>query len=141
MPLDFPGLVLDASALLALVLTDEEGGEVEELTQDIIRRNGQLLVPPLFWYEVLNGLAAACIRSRITQEELSAIESDLSVLPVSVDQSPPVFVRQRIREYALRYSLTVYDAAYVELAARYRLPLKTFDAHILALKETFSFIR
>jgi predicted nucleic acid-binding protein len=46
MPFDFPGLVLDASALLTLVLTDEEGDEVEELIQDIIRRNGQLLVPP-----------------------------------------------------------------------------------------------
>jgi predicted nucleic acid-binding protein len=138
--MDFPGIVLDASALLAFVLSDEEGQVVEDLMHEIVEHNGQILVPALFWFEVSNSLVTAVRRSRITADELSAIEADISVLPISAEQSPTPFTRQRIREFSLRHNLSAYDAAYLELAARYDLRLKTFDTHLLTLQETFDFI-
>jgi len=138
--MDFPGIVVDASAMLALCLPDEHGNEIEEIIQKIIRKNGQILVPPLFWYEVYNGLLFAGKRGRLTEDEMLGIESDMAMLPIICDQPPPLFVRQRIRDFANRHSLTIYDASYLELAARYGLRLKTFDPHLLGLRDHFDFI-
>ena len=137
---EVPALILDASAFLALFLPDEIGKEIELVIKDIVRKNGQIIVPPLFWYEVLNGLSASFLRGRITEEELDSVEADMSVLPIVSDHLPTPFIRKRIRDYAVRYRLSVYDAAYLELAARFRLPLKTLDKHLLGLKKEFGFI-
>ena len=137
---EVPALVIDASAFLALFLPDESGKKIEVLIREIVRKNGQLLVPPLFWYEVLNGLAASLRRGRITGEELDSIEADMSVLPIACDYLPTPFIRKRIRDYAVRYRLSIYDAAYLELATRSRLPLKTLDKHLLGLREEFACI-
>jgi len=137
---EFSGIVFDASAMLAIGLPDEKGQEVEGLLHKVLKQNGQILVPPLFWYEVLNGLVMALNKNRISGNEILVIEADLAALPIASDQAPPAFVRQRIREYALRYNLSFYDASYLELAERFDLPLKTFDSHLLELKDTFKTI-
>jgi len=38
----------------------------------------------------------------------------------------------RMMSFATRYSLSAYDAAYLELADRLQCPLLTFDAKLLA---------
>jgi predicted nucleic acid-binding protein len=134
---DLPVVVMDASASLALALSEDRGLEVEDVLADIIARNGQVLVPPLFWYEVMNGLLMAVRRGRISSEDLRAIEADFYRLPLSPDQTPSAFIRQRIRELALGHHLTFYDASYLELALRYTVPLLTMDGHLLALEDCY----
>lgn len=130
-------VVLDASAMLSLILSEDSGPLVESCIRSVLSMNGQLLVPPLFWYEIINGLISAVKRSRIQKEELTAIEADITVLPISIDIIPPAFIRQRIRELALDHNLTGYDASYLELANRYQLKLITLDDHLLGLRKTY----
>ncbi len=128
--INFPGIVLDTSAAMALFLQEEEGIQLEEIINNIINANGQIFVPSLFWFEVGNTLISAVNRKRITQDEIQGIEFDISELPIVTDALPDLSVRIRIREIAILKKLTYYDASYVELAKRLQLPLKSFDKKI-----------
>ncbi len=134
--MDFPALVLDTSAAMALFLQEKEGLQIEEILNNLIASNGQIFVPTLFWYEVGNTLVSAKNRKRITIEELRGIEIDLAELPIVTDPLPDQSTRIHIREIALSKKLTFYDAAYVELSFRLQLPLKSFDKKVIfALRE------
>ena len=130
--MSIPALVLDTSAAMALFLQEEEGYQIEETLKELIASNGQIYVPSLFWYEVGNTLVRALNRKRLTIEELRGIEIDLSELPIVTDPLPDAAVRIRIREIAVSKKLTFYDAAYMELALRLQLPLKSFDKRMMA---------
>lgn len=130
-------VVVDASAMLSLILSESSGPPIESCIRSVLSMNGQLLVPSLFWYEVINGLISAVKRSRIQKEELTAIEVDITALPISTDIIPPAFIRQRIRELSIDQNLTGYDASYLELANRYQLKLITLDEHLLSLRKIY----
>jgi len=127
-----PAFVLDTSAAMALFLQEKEGLLVEADLKEIINSNGQIFVPPLFWFEVGNTLVSAFNRKRITMEEIYGIEFDMSELPIVTDPVPDTAIRSRIREIAIRKNLTFYDASYVELSQRLQIPLKSFDKKVLA---------
>ena len=128
--MSIPALVLDTSAAMALFLQEKEGNQIEEILKNLLSSNGQIFVPALFWYEVGNTLVSALNRKQITIEELRGIEIDLAELPIVTDPLPDPAVRIRIREIAVSKKLTFYDAAYVELAQRLQLTLKSFDKRI-----------
>ena len=128
-----PAFVLDTSAAMALFLQEKEGLLVEADLKEIINSNGQIFVPPLFWFEVGNTLVSAFNRKRITMEEIYGIEFDMSELPIVTDPVPDTAIRSRIREIAIRKNLTFYDASYVELSQRLQIPLKSFDKKVLAV--------
>ena len=125
-------LVLDTSAAMALFLQEDEGKKLENDLKDLINMNGQIFVPSLFWYEAGNTLVTAFHRKRITMNEVRGIEIDLADLPIVTDSIPDANIRQRIRDIALEKHLTYYDAAYVELAKRFQLPLRSFDKQVIA---------
>ena len=133
----FPITAMDASAVLAMVLSEEEGPDVEAVITEISRGNGQILVPSLFWFEVMNGLIFAFRRGRILENDIRTIEANLAQLPFSTDEAPSAFIMQRVREYALEHDLTFYDAAYLELSQRYNVRLKTKDKHLLGLSPVY----
>jgi predicted nucleic acid-binding protein len=82
----------------------------------------------LLWaYEVGNGLVMAHRRRRITIQQVTDYLERLGELPITVDRLEPEAVL-RLPTLALQYGLTAYDAAYLELAIRLRLPLATQDA-------------
>ncbi|HVH77394.1 MAG TPA: type II toxin-antitoxin system VapC family toxin [Stellaceae bacterium] len=80
--------------------------------------------PSLWWFEVRNGLIMAERRGRLTEHETVRFLQDLSRLAIEMDPAPD---ESRALALARRHRLTVYDAAYLELAARERLPLATLD--------------
>jgi len=135
-----PEWVLDSSAALALVLSDEDGAEVQEIMAQAIASQEPVLVPALFWYETGNALLTAWRRQRISDEERLSIEQDLAALPILVDPSPDAQVRGAIRNMAESYRLTYYDASYLELALRKRRRLKSYDQDLLRLRPQFEFI-
>ena len=67
----FALIVLDASAALALLLTEPEGAEVAELINNTTSSNGQIFIPGIFWYELGNGLFSAENADRITSQSSS----------------------------------------------------------------------
>jgi predicted nucleic acid-binding protein len=120
-------LVVDASIALAWGLPDESSAYADAVLT-VVERDG-LRVPDLWPREVANGLVVAYRRWRITPADERAFLAALSHLRIDVEQPPsPLTVVRDATAAAMRYGLTAYDAAYVDLAAREGLRLATLDA-------------
>ena|SRR6266550_3007135 len=119
-------LVVDASVALAWALPDESS-EYADAVLAVVERDG-LRVPELWAREIANGLAVAYLRKRITSADEQAFLAGLSHLSIDVEQAAPALTVVRDgTAAAMRYGLTAYDAAYVDLASRERLTLATLD--------------
>ncbi len=117
-------LVLDGSITVAWALADEEG--IAGAILDRVRADGAR-VPSLWWYEVRNALIVNERRRRLTEVDTTAFLRDLSQLRIALDYEPD---ESRVLTLSRRHRLTVYDAAYLELAQRKVLPLATLDAEL-----------
>ena len=82
-------------------------------------------VPSLWRLEIANSLTAAVRRGKIDPEFRKAALADLGDLDIIVDAQTDLRAWNATLEFADRFLLTVYDAAYVELAQRRSLPLAT----------------
>jgi len=119
-------LVVDASVALAWALHDESSHYADAVLT-VVERDG-LRVPELWAREIANGLAIAYLRKRITSADESAFLLALSCLNIDLEEPVPAVTAIRNgTAAAMRYGLTVYDAAYVALAARENLTLATLD--------------
>jgi predicted nucleic acid-binding protein len=119
-------LVVDASVALAWALPDENSAYADAVLA-VVEREG-LCVPELWAREISNGLAVAYLRKRITTADERAFLAALSRLSIEVEKtSSALTVIRDGTAAAIRYGLTAYDAAYVDLASRERLPLATLD--------------
>ncbi len=119
-------LVVDASVALAWALPDESSAYAD-LVLGVVERAG-LRVPELWAREVANGLAVAYLRNRITPADERAFLVALSHLSIDVEE--PASALTVVRDgtaAAMRYGLTAYDAAYLDLASREQLILATLD--------------
>jgi predicted nucleic acid-binding protein len=117
------GLVLDSSIALSWCL--DEGG-TDQIQQEVA---GSGAIAPAHWpLEVANALLMAERRQRINAEFRNAALRDLATLPISLDGETSARAWDETLKLAEAYRLTAYDAAYLELAQRLRLPLATLDA-------------
>jgi predicted nucleic acid-binding protein len=123
-------LVLDSSATLAWIY-DEETTEAIRALFDRVADEGAM-VPALWRLEVANSLTVAIRRHRIDAEFRRAALADLALLDISTDQHTDGQAWSGTLHLADRYRLTVYDAAYLELAQRREVPLATLDKDLRA---------
>jgi predicted nucleic acid-binding protein len=66
-------------------------------------------------------------RKRISMELVQSFVNDLARLPVALQQTSADTVFDRVQRLSREYSLTAYDAAYLDLALDSGLPLATLD--------------
>jgi len=118
-------LILDSSATLAWIYGDEITEAIRRVF-DAIVDNGAL-VPTLWRLEVANSLTMAVRRRRIDSDFRRAALADLALLDITTDQQTDSYAWTDTLNLADRFQLTVYDAAYLELAQRRVLPLATLD--------------
>ena len=118
--------MLDSSATLAWCFEDERTEPLRQLLDQVVE-NGAV-VPSLWRFEVANGLQMAVRRKRIDESFRDRILGNLAKLEIRVDAESDVQVWSTSVRLAALYGLTVYDASYLELAQRRRLPLATQDA-------------
>jgi predicted nucleic acid-binding protein len=119
-------LVVDASVALAWALPDESSPYADAVLA-VVEQDG-LRVPELWARELANGLAVAYLRKRITAADENAFLLALSYLSIDVEEPvPAVGAVRNGTAAAMRYGLTAYDAAYVDLAVRENLTLATLD--------------
>ncbi len=119
-------IVLDASMTLAWLFEDEQTDQVLATINHVYM--GGASVPPLWRYEVANGLQMAIRRQRITPDYRTRCLDKIDELPITIDPEGLSEIWSTTIKLADLYRLTVYDAAYLELAQRRRLPLATLDA-------------
>jgi predicted nucleic acid-binding protein len=123
-------LVIDSSATLAWIYA-------EEATQNILQvfhrvtENGAW-VPSLWCLEVANVLEMGVRRGRHDAAFRDASLSDLALLPIQSDPDTQAHAWSATLRLAERHRLTLYDAAYLELALRRGLPLASLARDLRA---------
>jgi len=126
-------LVLDSSATLARLWEDETTEAVSRLFE-LIRDTGAW-VPSLWRLEVANALEMDVRRGRHVAEFRDGALADLALLPIQIDPETDRYAWDATLRLAGRHRLTLYDAAYLELALRRQLPLATLDRQLRAAAE------
>ena len=121
-------LVLDASAACSLCFEDEAGPAADQLLNAL--QAGEIWVPALFFWEVANVLLMAEKRSRLKAAERTAFLHLLENLQPQIDPASPTVIWHDVLNLAGQTGLTVYDAAYLELAMRLDLAIATGDRQI-----------
>ena len=122
--------VLDASMTLAWALPDETSRRADRFLAQA-SRNYMFWVPALWWYEVANALTMAERHHRLTEADRIRLIELYSMLPIQTDAIlNPDAVRQ-FHILAKEYTLSAYDAAYLELAQRRGLGLATLDQRLI----------
>jgi predicted nucleic acid-binding protein len=123
-------LVLDSSATLAWIFDEETTPAIRALFDRVADEGA--VVPALWRLEVANSLTVAVRRARIDVEFRRAALSDLALLDISTDQHTDSQAWAETLHLADSFRLTLYDAAYLELAQRRQLPLATVDQELHA---------
>jgi predicted nucleic acid-binding protein len=123
-------LVLDSSVTLAWLYSDELTDPVRTVFERVTA--SRAWVPSLWRLEVANSLHMAVRRRRIDAAFRDASLADLALLNLSADPDTDTFAWSTTLQLADRHALTLYDAAYLELALRLSLPLATLDQELRA---------
>ncbi|MCY7419099.1 MAG: type II toxin-antitoxin system VapC family toxin [Chloroflexi bacterium] len=116
------GLVIDASAVVALLTDDSATGR---WVADVVTGRS-LGAPELMPFEAANILRRLALSGVIDATAATLAHADL--LDLTVDLVPWRLLAGRAWE--LRANLTVYDAAYVALAEALEVPFLTLDGRI-----------
>jgi predicted nucleic acid-binding protein len=125
--------VMDATIAAAWALP-EENSELTDSLLTMCQIDGAM-VPILFWYEIRHILAQAERLQRITPADTVAFLHQLERLEIRLRDLGD---GEAILRLARVHQLSVYNAAYLELALRENLPLVSLDRALAmaAVKES-----
>jgi predicted nucleic acid-binding protein len=122
--------VLDCSVALAWCFHDEASPYADAVLARF--PNVHAIVPGIWPLEVANVLLVGERRKRCTPTDTAHWLGSLSALPIAVDDEAPTHVWNQILNLARTFSLSAYDATYLELALRRSIPLATLDDKLKA---------
>ena len=119
---------VDASLVVRILDADSAAVPVWER---LVHLDGDLIAPSLLHYEVANALHQQQ-RSRLVTAELAALQLDWC-LRLPIELHGDARLHSRALEIAHEHHLlATYDAYYVALAERFRVPLWTCDHRLAA---------
>lgn len=132
-------IVVDASAVGAALLPDEAGvvgGLVLKLSGE-----ADFIAPPHWPIELMSLILRASRRGRITAAERDEARGSAAQIIEFADIDSSIAAVQAL-DLAVRYNMSIYDAAYLALARSRRLPLLTKDRNLLriALQEEIELV-
>jgi predicted nucleic acid-binding protein len=117
--------VLDASVTACWAFADEDhpvaGAAFAHLQAE------EAVVPALWWFEVRNIFIVNERRGRIHERETEVFLGALAQFRIRIDREPE---QAEVLRMARSQVLSVYDAAYLELAYREKVPLATLDRRL-----------
>lgn len=120
--------IVDASVSAAWCLPDE--ATPYTLAALHATATGEVWVPALWLLEMANLLHSAQRRRRISAAKRVELVAGIGALRVQVCREPVALAT--LDALSTEHGLSAYDACYLELAVRRRLPLATLDAELLA---------
>ena len=121
------GFIADSSLGIAWVVPAQSSKGTDHLLEEVASGT-PLFVPALWMFETANALLVLLRRRKIDARHCSRARSDLNDLAPLIDDEGSRFALGKILELAEGHGLSVYDAAYLELALRKDLPLASRDA-------------
>jgi predicted nucleic acid-binding protein len=120
------GFIADSSVGVAWAVHSQASAATDELL-DRVAAGTPLVVPTLWPFEVANSLLVLLRRKKMLAEDRDRALGALAQLPLVVDDEGPRLALGRISELAGEHGLSVYDAVYLELSVRRKLPLASRD--------------
>ena len=121
-------IVLDASAVIELLLNTEAGSRVRDRISDPTE---SLHAPHLLAVEVTQVLRRYASSRSVTPEIAGAALEDLAALDIEHYAHEPLLPRV----WELRDNMTAYDAVYIALAEVLDAPLLTLDQRLAGAPE------
>jgi predicted nucleic acid-binding protein len=118
--------VADASVAVAWIHPSQATPQTAAML-DAIAEGATLEVPALWPLEVANALTVLVRRRKLTADDRDTALGWLRGLRFRVDHEMASLAFSRLTELAVAHDLSVYDAAYVELAQRRKLVLGCKD--------------
>lgn len=118
--------VVDASIGIAWVHPGQATAQSEALL-DAMAEGAIARAPALWALETANGLLVLERRRKLNDAERRAALDALAGLAVVLDHEAAALAFGKLSKLAERRGLSVYDAAYLELAIRRKLPLACKD--------------
>jgi predicted nucleic acid-binding protein len=112
------------------VYADETTDDLRAVFEVIV--DAEAHVPGLWRLEVANVLEMGVRRGRHDAAFRDAVLADLAELPIRLDPETDAHAWGQTMRLAARHRLTLYDAAYLELAMRRELPLASLDGDLCA---------
>ena len=108
--------MIDCSVAVAWCIEDEASPETDALLERVRDEGG--MVPGLWHLELGNVLLQAERRGRLSSAEVRARLEVMRSLPIATDEETPSRAWRETIGLARGEKLTLYDAAYLELALR-----------------------
>jgi predicted nucleic acid-binding protein len=127
--------VVDATVGVSWAVLSQSSAATAQLLQEIATGK-PFLVPGLWMYEVANALLVLMRRKKMEPVQCARARKALGQLNPIIDDEGPRWALSRIWELADQHSLTIYDAAYLELAQRRQLPLASRDEDLIKAART-----
>jgi predicted nucleic acid-binding protein len=121
--------VLDCSLAISWCIEDEQTAATEAIL-DSLTQGGSALVPSLWLWEINNVLLLAERAGRLDAAKRHQQLVLLQKLPISIDEDAHKQAWNDTSTLAATHRLTVYDAAYLELALRQGLHLGSLDGSL-----------
>lgn len=124
--------VLDASVALRWFL-DHPMPPYANRVKQFFLKGVRAVVPALWHLEMSNGLVVAERRSILTAADIDQAVIDIEqIAAASMDVDGSVVSAKQALATARAFQLSAYDAVYLDLARRERLPLATLDDRLRA---------
>ena len=119
-------IVVDASAVIAVVVNEPSKTDIIEVTQD-----ASLIAPASIHWEIANAFSAMFKRERVSLDEaLDAIDiyKQIPIRFIEVELEESLRIAHQLNIYA-------YDAYLLRCAEKYKSPLISLDKTLLKLAE------
>jgi len=123
-------LVLDSSVALAWVYAEEATPAVLRVFGDVKLQGAW--VPGLWRWEIANVLQLNVRHGRHPGDFRDGALATLALLSIKVDAEADRQAWSATMHLAERHGVTVYDAAYLEIASRRKIALATLDRQLRA---------
>lgn len=121
-------LVLDASVTIARIQVEERTDAVLSVFSRVVA--SEAWVPDLWKLEIANVIESSVRKGKSAPRFRDEALSYLALLPIRVDLETSNRAWGETLLLAHRHRLTLYDAAYLELALRRNVPLATLDKEL-----------
>jgi predicted nucleic acid-binding protein len=119
-------VVVDASVVFGWTFGEPEVFDQAKAVLAALKTT-RMLVPATWQLEVANVLLVKERQKRIDDSFVRRCLRHLEGLSIEVDVAAATSSFDRVMPLARRHQLSSYDAAYLELSVRERVPLATFD--------------
>lgn len=117
--------VVDNSVVMSWCFDDESNPYADKVLDHLEKSHA--IVPAIWPLEVGNVLLVAERKKRLTKSASMRFLTLLAQLPIIVEQETPDRMLKEILNLARDFSISTYDASYLDLAIRRGIALATLD--------------